>query len=773
MPTAITSASAGVSNNNTTVTVTFNTYATPTTDLVDLKSKIQIGRSGVNSFVDLSVDNGNNAVTMVDGKLIITLGTALTGTTNAINVKAGSLMNKDGIASNTNVVVSNISARDITAPAFIGSSSGNQGRYVNLNFDEDLFINAPDDSNSDQTQAFLKSKLSISTDGVSFSPFLEIGEARQINSRTIYLKYDKEMKIILGANTIIKFASGTIKDAAGNINQEMSLPVSPPIIQSAGVSSDNHDVTITFDKDIYENTNGSNLKGGIHLYKGDGSNNKGLVAEDRVSTTSNKLTIHFAEALSGVSNQISIGGNTLKDSYGNMQGDDRLTAVFQANAGGVDPNPKDTTMPKFLYASLLNPQDLTLIFDEDVFIARDDIPNFLLNVDWYNNGRRKNLPSDTAVTFSGHKAIIHFAAPLTGSQFYFNFNSNYVKDASGNIMASYINTDWVYLGRQNLALKQGYFSQDGRWLSLAFNLNNWNDNLVDQTLVNGKSQLHGKITISLDNGLTYTDLNPLDIVSVQGNKINIFFHNAIKQGSIKVKVEADVVSDKYDANRNKALDEVIAYNTPEIKGYMLSNTTSEFVIVENDAWRAKVRVVNVYDRNLGRYRELTSSEYSLSAGKLTIAKGVFQEGQSYKVYIDAEGYSTKYFEGYAYKSSEIFYMTAPVVTVENGITATINVLNNAYDNNSIGNQTVIFELFNGSSPVGILTSNLKMGTGIYSGNFNVADAGTNTNYTVKAFVVSQYSNSSTNIGLNLATVKTQYEFDQALLNGNNNNNEED
>ncbi len=773
VPTAITSASAGVSNNNTTVTVTFNTYATPTNDLVDLKSKIQIERSGASSFVDLSADNANNNISMVDGTLFITLGTALTGTTNAINVKAGAVMNRDSFISNADVVVSNISAHDITAPAFIGSSSGNQGNYVYLNFDEDLFINAPNDSNSDQTQAFLKSKLSISTDGVNFSPFLETGEARQINSRTIYLRYDKEMKIILGANTIIKIASGTIRDTEGNINQEMKLPVSPPVIQSAEVSSDNHEVTITFDKDIYENTDGSELKDGIYLSKGDGSNRKRLVAADTVSTTSNKLTIHFAEALSGASNQISIGGNTLRDSNGNTQSDDRLTGVIQANVGGVDPNPKDTTMPNYLVSYFQNSfQDLMVVFDEDVHNAKADDASFLQNVRWYDPtiwNWRDGLPAGTKLTFSGHIVAIHFAAPLTNSQYAFEFKAGLFKDTAENLLVNSFSAGWFYPQRSTLTYNKGYFSHDGRWLSLEFRSNNGNGNLVDQTIVDGASQLHGKIKISLDNGLTYTDLNKLDVVSVQGNKINILLHNAIKQGSIKVKVEANVVSDQYDSYRNLAVDEVIAYNTPEITGYLLSNTASEFVFADNDAWRTKVKAVNVYDRKVQMYRELTSSEYSLSAGKLTISKGVFQEGQSYQVYIDADGYSTKYFEGYAYKSSEIFYMTAPVVTVENGITAKINLLNNAY-NNSIGNQTVIFELFNGSSPVSIVASNLKIGTGTYSANFNVADAGTNMNYTVKAFVVSQYSNSSTNIGLNLATVKTQLELDQAMLNGNNNNN---
>ncbi|MNI72745.1 hypothetical protein D3C73_1287040 [compost metagenome] len=123
-------------------------------------------------------------------------------------------------------------------------------------------------------------------------------------------------------------------------------------------------------------------------------------------------------------------------------------------------------------------------------------------------------------------------------------------------------------------------------------------------------------------------------------------------------------------------------------------------------------------------------------------------------------------------------MTAPVVTAENGITAKINLFNNAIgfgnsraresdSDSSTGTQTVIFELFHGDIPVSIVAAALKVDTGTYSANFNVSDPA---GYTVKAFVVSKYSNNITSLGLNLATVKTQLELDQAMMNANNNNN---
>lgn len=762
------SATAEVNSNNKTVTLTFNTYAEPTISLADLKSNIQIERSNSNTFVSLSTDNANNEIGMTpEGALVITLDTALTGTTNAISVAAGSVMNEDSVASDADITISDISADDITPPAFVGAQSYD-GNDVYLNFDENFSINAPLDSDEDQIIAFLKNNMSIATDGEHFVSVSGQGDIYQNSSNQIYLDYDNDMKVILGANTVIKIASGTLKDEAGNLNEEMNLQVSPPVIQSTSISGDNHDVTITFNENVVENT--ESFDNYIYLVRGSNSTWKHLVVGDTAKIEDGKLKIHFAEALSGTMNQISISGGALKDSDGNVQNDSRLTAFIEANVGGIDPAPVDTTPPTYQHAYFSNSfQDLNIVFDEDVLSAAADEASFLQNVQWYNsNNWYYNLPSDVTVTFAGPVATIHFAAPLTGYQYYFAFYSNHFKDKSGNVIVNNVYTDWFYPQNTAFGLDDGYFSQDGRWMSLEFDSNT---DLVDRTLIDGVSHLNEQITLSTDGGITYTALDAQDAVTVQGDKINIFFQNPKQQGSLKVKVAANVVSDLYDTVRNSAVDEVVAYNTPDISGYALSNGVSEFVFADNPVWRSHVKEVVVYDSSIGTDRELTSSEYSLSEGKLTISAGVFLEDHYYKISVDAEGFSSKYLEGRAYKSSEIFYITAPVVSVDHGITAKINLFNNANDSNTIGNQTVIFELFNGTTPVSIVAANLKVNTGTYSANFNVSDAATNPNYTVKVFVVSKYSSDAMNLGLNLATVKTQLEIDQAMSNvGNENHN---
>lgn len=766
----IDSAAAAVTSGNTAVTVTFNTYALPTRSLEDLMSNIEIERSGSTAFTPLHADSATNEISMnADGELVITLGTPLTGSSNAIKVAGGSIMNKQEVPSAEDITLTEITALDVAPPAFTGAIS-KAGNAVRLNFDEDFTINAPEGLDDSEVNDFLASRLSVATDGIHFVPVAGLHASVYKNGYAqIYLNYDNDMKVILGSATVIRIAGGTLMDSAGNLNAELNLHVSPPVVQGALISNNNHDVVLTFDENVLDNTDG-NLRSYIYVVKGSNTNNnwKGLVSQDEVTVEAGKLHIHFAEALTGTASQIMINGGALKDQYGNIQSESRVTPLIKAG-DGIDPNPADTTAPNYLYSYVsADKQDVILTFDEDVISAKADAASFLQNVQWYNSQNWVySLPSDTTVSFSGPKVTLHFAEPLTGNQYYFQFYPDHFQDIAGNKINVYVSTNWFYPSASGLSMNDGYFSNDGRFLSLGFNSDT---DLVDQTLVDGISHLNEQITISTDHGATYTALDPLDVVYVEGHQINIIFHNAQQVGSIKVKVAANVLSNAYDTSRNSAVEAEIAYNTPEITGYFFSNTASEFTFTDNVLWREHVRVVRIYDENIDVYRQLNSSEYTLNEGKLTFAKEVFQQGHFYRVSVDAEGFSSKYFDGRAYKSSEVFYTTAPVISSSNGITASMNLFNNAHDEDAIGNQTIIFELFDGTTPVSIVAANLKVNTGTYSASFNVSDGATNPNYTVKAFVVSKYSNDLTNLGLNLATVKTQLELDKAILESNNNKN---
>lgn len=737
-----------VSGGNKTVTVSFNVYSTQAGTLSDLKDNITVEKTGDNAFTALGAnDTVSLSNTGTSSTLVINFDTALVGAANAIHIASGALIDQNGNPYNMGLVIDNIVAQDLTPIAYIGSSSNN-GNNVNLNFSKPFTVTSDAD---------LRSHMSIAIDGANFVPLTDQiyvtppGE-NSVGSNQINLTANNGMKVILGTNTLIKIDSGTLTDAiVGNLNAEMILHVTPPIVQSAAISSDYHDVTITFQEEVVDNTvsNGvSNLGSKIRLLQ-NGANDRNqiqLTSDDSATIVSGKLVIHFATALSGANNQIVIDRDALKDNYGNVLGDQTLTPLIQGGAVTEDTSPLQL-VNQYLSNGY---QDLTFVFNKDVLNAQSDDASFRAGITYYGSDTGwGNIPSTATVTFSGKMVVVHFAAKLTGSQYLLQFNPGSFKDTSGNIYNYYVGS-WFYPG-QPLTLEAGGFSHDGRWLSL-----NFNTNIVDQTIVSGVSHLKDQITISTDNGDLAWDAQ--DNVVIQDNHLVVFFHNAIKSGSVKVKLAANAISDLGDNVRNQEINQVIAYNTPTITGFFLSDTASEFVFVDNAEWRSKVSDITISDGRNEIVRQLNSSEYTLSAGKLTINEGVFQEGVRYYITVDADGYSSKEFYGSAHVSTELFYMTAPVVAVENGITAKVNILN--HYNDSMGTQAVVFELMNGTTPVSIVASNLSISTGSYSANFNVADAATNPNYTVKVFVVNHFNNDVANVGLNLATIKSQNEMDQ-------------
>ncbi len=599
--------------------------------------------------------------------------------------------------------------------------------------------------------------MSISTDGVDYEALPAQMEVSQEGNVIFLNNTEYNMKVTYGANTSIKILSGTFKDEEGNLNSEINQDITPPVVQSVAVSENNKEVTITFNESVSDNT-GGNLQDNVYLSKSDGYISLFEGDEDTegdtVTVEDGKLVIRFAEALVDSLNQIAIAGNVLKDNAGNVSTNDTITPMIQLGA--------DTTAPEllnFYFSSDLESGALnlfTLVFDEDVVSNTSDFNSGIYKYDpasYWGNG------IDGTIEISGNTVIFHYNTPRAGNEYYYQISPNLLKDASGNVLSDYIYTNWIY-PTDPLSLDDGYISHNGQWLNLMFS-----SDLADNTIVDGISHLRDKIKVSTDQGANFLSLAAEDVVTIQGNRLVVLFHDAKTSGTIQVRVEAGAVSNSHviPAFTNAAIDTVIAYNTPDVKGYFFSNAASEFEFEDDGVWSAKVREVIVYDNNYDIERKLTSSEYSINAGKLTVNKGVFQEGNYYYIYIVADGYSTKQVQGDAFNSSELFYMTAPVKTVQGGILAKVNILRNEDIDTDYGSsQTVIFELMNGSTPVSIVASELDVYTGSYSAQFNVIDAATNPNYTVRAFVVSHFTNDYNNVGLNLTTEVTQSEFDLML-----------
>jgi hypothetical protein len=733
-----------------TVTLTTNVYMAPKSG-VSVTESVYVTRTGPDGFVSIATDSPVNTVIVTPDSgtnltvFTLTFETPLTGVNNLIQIQGE---NYESIVGGQYIGNATKQPLDLQPPAYVGSYS-EDGNYVTLKFDEDITLNNV--NNNMSTASYLRSKMSISTDGVDFVALPELMYA-DYGSNEIYLNYnDYDMKVIQGANTRIKIASGTFKDAEGNFNAEMIIDITPPVIQSVAISNENHDVTVTFNESVSENTRdleGGNLQDYIHLLKSGESTS--WVEGDTVTIVDGKLSIHFAQALVGVNNQIAIDGYTLKDIAGNVyRYETKITPAIQIGTA------TDTAAPKLLKYYLSDDfKDLTFVFDENV---ESNVSNFDSSIYRYIYGANwgTGINGLGTVEFSANKMIFHFNASLYVS--YFQIYSDSLKDTAGNVLGNTIYTAWLNPNNE-LYYYGGEISHNGRWLNLEFD-----SDLADNTIVDGISHLKEKIQVSTDQGATFSYLAEDDVVTIQGNRLVVIFHDAKTSGTIQVKVDAEAVSNLHiPTQKSGAINEVIAYNTPDLKGYFFSNAASEFIFEDDGVWSAKVRDVFVYDDETNVERRLTSSEYTLTAGKLTINQGIFQEGNYYDIYIDADGYSSKDIGGAAFNSSKLFYMTAPVISTQGGILAKVNILRNDNIDTDYGStQTVVFEMMNGLTPVSIVASELDVYTGTYSALFNVTDAAT-TNYTVKAFVVSKFNNDYTNVGLNMTTQVTQTEYDVML-----------
>lgn len=779
-----------VSTDFTTVTVTTSVYAVQAPSVTDLEPLISVKRTGDTEFSALGEGDavtftpsgvGNpNAAT-----LDITFASELTGETNAIRIAAGALVDETGAPYDA-VTMESIVGRDVTPPSFVGAvSGGEEGEYyIELYFDGDLVANKGD---MDE-ETFLRSKIEIATDGVNFEP-LHPGDVG-IDGDLVYIYYDYDIPVVVGEHTKIKIFADTIKDEADNLNAEMTLEVTPPVILSVETGNDYHDVTITFSEDIVDTTmvdGESALKNQMMLGRNgiQSSTEAGEVSPPMTAMIEgNQLKLSFEEPLAGTKNIVSMNPEAITDSSGNHVADTLITPPIPGDPSiEVPEEPEviegpDTSSPRLIDYYHFNGQDFVFVFDEEVFNNTGDMDSLKgliqLNQSSLNTWKYLSEHPGAEISFTANTMTIHIAesffSAIPESYVIFKIPQGTLRDASGNAqpIVSYIFWQEYFFPDQSIEIDDSEISNNGRWLTLDFN-----EEIEDHTLMEGISYLGDKISISTDRGDTFTALSDQDVVAVYGDRLVILFHDAIEAGTIQVKIGADAVSTHGGAFTNDEIIELVAYNTPEIGGYFFSNAASELVFEDNEEWRNSVTdiyvIASFYRIEGTSYhyevvpRRLNPSEYTLTAGKLTMHPGVFEAELDYAVEVRADGYSSKFIGGYALPSSEIYYMTAPEIMAANGITAAVDVLYTlpGYEEDfEVGNQTIVFELMDGSTPVSIVAAELEVSSGTYRAHFNVVDAATNPNYSVKVFIVSEFNADSGSVGINMSKQVTQSEFDQ-------------
>ncbi|SFE81103.1 hypothetical protein SAMN04487969_10767 [Paenibacillus algorifonticola] len=158
----------------------------------------------------------------------------------------------------------------------------------------------------------------------------------------------------------------------------------------------------------------------------------------------------------------------------------------------------------------------------------------------------------------------------------------------------------------------------------------------------------------------------------------------------------------------------------------------------------------------------TPGVFGQSDGEIVLQASVLPEGEN-KIVVKTYDTIDGVYEITLHQSEHSFYMSEPLIDrASGGITASIKFVRNINNNSYNDKATVIFQLMNGDVPVdtvSVTTDSLDS----YQTNrahFNLADAATNPNYSVRAFLITGDNADPNNLGYSLATEVDAAEFEQ-------------
>ncbi|WP_256761795.1 hypothetical protein [Cohnella sp. WQ 127256] len=652
------------------------------------------------------------------------------------------------------------------------------GHVIVLQFDQNMANNL----NSDVA---LKTAITISNDdGIHYSP-LGISDRVIIDNNNdssylyLYLLPAKQRS----GTYKVKIAAGALKNLSGvATTSDIITPpftletyVAPMLLDATAVNTSDNGITVTtvtlnFSKVIHDVTGGS-LKDWIMLNRSTSNPRYDLLGDSdtvEFDTTGQKLIITLHNPLEGNQNQIFIYAGALQD-----QNYSTLPSILTRYLSIA---PTDDTAPPQLKSYAIDNQnhDITFVFDENIINATTHATTLKaavnivsgFNIEPDNAHPFAALGTNDTVTISGNKLVIHSASALTELSNYVRIAANTLKDESGNVVANDIITEEIQpkdLLAPNLTdfdLKPMLIgSKNVNVLSMLFD-KDLTDNTID---ARGVSHLKEKVSYSINQGITYLPLSPDDsVVAAGGNIIGVLIHTPLS-GRVIFKLDAGAVKDDNGNVLNSPVTLEIALAPVVILSTNLySNVPSELKFVDNPDWANNIQKIEVaqWIKNPGDeypiVTTLTEADYTVTSGKITIKKGIFENNNNYRINVVSFPYANQYFASKAVVSTEAYYSTPIAVERTNGITARVSILNTGTDDKSA---TLIFQLKKGDSSVSIVpmsASNLI--SGMYTVNFNVPDPG-NPDYKVYVYVVSEYSNDPANVGINLSTEKTQWEFD--------------
>lgn len=194
----------------------------------------------------------------------------------------------------------------------------------------------------------------------------------------------------------------------------------------------------------------------------------------------------------------------------------------------------------------------------------------------------------------------------------------------------------------------------------------------------------------------------------------------------------------------------------------------EFHFQHNEDWLSQIYSIEVNNVEipLDSYtiKESTDNNWS----KMVFNAGVLKAEHN-DVLIKANGYTNAHSEIWLHEAKQSYYTKEPLIDKKNGgLSASVQILRNNENNSYSSVATAVFQLMNGNIPVETVsfTTNELSYYHSFRAHFNLADATTNPNYSVKAFIITGDNLDDNNLGFNLVTTIDAERFDELFAEWN-------
>lgn len=450
-----------ISADRTVVTVNFterilNAYSASSASNALLKSKISISSGNTSSYEILS---STDTLTIGSTYLKVTLSSPLTSSKNYIKIAANSLTDYAGNLISEDLISDNITnglSSSTEAPQFSYATLASNSRII-------LYFNMPVQRSSAISSSDLRSKVSISRNGKSFTS-LSYYDSVSFSDTTMVITLDEPLT---GSNNRIRVTPYTVSSATGAL---LSSQITTSYL-TAGMASDDDDDDY-YDDDYgsanyptydYISYDASSQRVQIHftddirlvsskslisnvLISRNGGTYTSLSSYDVVTISpSNVVTILLSTPLTGTRNAFRIQGGTLADYDTGYVANQTITTDYVSASGSSSSDTSGGTESYSGNVSASISDDLysiVLTFSEPMYNNKDSLETLKSKIQISRNGTFRALTSDDYIRLdSGNSSLlVVLSEPADEYNSQIRILSGSLRTADGNSISNNITT---------------------------------------------------------------------------------------------------------------------------------------------------------------------------------------------------------------------------------------------------------------------------------------------------------------------------------------------